>query len=81
MTHDIAQGQKGYIHLNSWAGHTKVAVSYVGQTAKKVRVRLLQDARLPGRPVKAGDVVLVPKDAVTWGDEWDADNTGRSDYT
>lgn len=56
-----------YLHINSWAGHSKHEVEIVGETPKRYRVKLLSDCPLAGRnrQGKAGEVVLVPKYAVT----------------
>lgn len=56
----------GYYVLNGWAGTTKHSIEIVGETPKKYRCKLLQDAPLAGRNRwgKAGDVVLIPKTAV-----------------
>lgn len=57
--------QKAYLLLDSWAGREKHEVEIVGETAKRYRIRLLSDVRLPSkRDGKAGDVVLVPKYAI-----------------
>lgn len=55
--------------LRSYAGVHAYPVEVIGETPKRYRVRLCQDMRLPGRHRwgKAGDVVLVPKDAVEIG--------------
>lgn len=53
--------------LDTWAGRRYYAVEIVGQTPKKVRVRVLTPggAMLPGRRyVNCGETVLVPKHAV-----------------
>lgn len=58
-------GKVGYIAINSWAGRHRVRVTIVGVTPKRYRVRLEQDALLPGGlHLKAGDVTLVPRDVV-----------------
>lgn len=56
-----------YLCMDGWAGFHKEPVEIVGETPKRYRVRLLADCRLPGRLRfgKKGDVVLVPKYAVT----------------
>ena len=55
------------LHTDGWAGRAAVPVEVVGRTAKRVRVRLLEDAKLPGRSRdgKVGDEILVPAYAVT----------------
>ena len=59
-------GYHGYLLFDSWAGRTRVFVEVVGDTPKRTRVRLMEDCKLPGRNRwgRAGDVILVPKDAV-----------------
>lgn len=53
------------LRMDSWAGRETVRCTVVGETPKRYRIRLEQDARLPGnRQYKKGDVVLVPKYAV-----------------
>ena len=56
-----------FLFLDTWAGCRYYAVEIVGQTPKKVRVRVLTPGgfMLPGRRyVHCGETVLVPKDAV-----------------
>lgn len=53
--------------LDTWAGRRDYAVEIVGQTPRKVRVRVLTPGgvMLPGRRyVNCGGIVLVPKHAV-----------------
>ncbi len=51
--------------FNDWAGVRRVPVEIVGETPKKLRVRLLAATRLPGRRLgQVGAIVLVPKTAV-----------------
>lgn len=53
--------------LQGWAGIHYVAVEIVGETPKRIRVRILEErAKLAGRQRWAsyGDIVLVPKYAV-----------------
>lgn len=55
------------IVLDTWAGRRYYAVEVVGETQKKVRVRVLVPGgvMLPGRRyVHCGEEVLVPKHAV-----------------
>lgn len=54
------------VRVQSWAGVHLVSVEIIGETPKRYRVRILSDARWPGRrnSVKAGDVKLVPKNHV-----------------
>ena len=56
-----------WIMMDGWSGIHKEPVEIVGETPKRYRVKLLTDTRLPGRNKsgKAGDVILVPKTAVT----------------
>lgn len=56
-----------WLCMDGWAGRTKEPVKIVGETPKRYRVELLKDCRLPGRNKsgKAGEIVLVPKYAVT----------------
>jgi hypothetical protein len=64
MNEDLI-GKGGFITVNSWAGRHRVKVTIVGVTPKRYRVRLEQDALMPGgRHMKAGDVTLVPRDVV-----------------
>lgn len=57
--------------LTGWHGTTWHRCVVVGETPKRYRVRLEEDARLPGRnrSGNAGDVVLMPKDAVRFGND------------
>ena len=62
-----AMGSPKAIVLDTWAGRRYYAVEVVGETPKKVRVRVLAPGgvMLPGRRyVNCGEEVLVPKHAV-----------------
>ena len=51
--------------MDDWAGRHSVECEVIGETPKRYRIKLQQDALLPSRRhCKAGDVVLVPKYAV-----------------
>jgi hypothetical protein len=51
--------------LDGWAGRQRIPCEVIGETPKRYRIKLLQDALLPSRrQCKAGDVVLVPRYAV-----------------
>ena len=55
------------IVLDTWAGRRYYAVEVIGETPKKVRVRILTQGgvMLPGRRyIHCGEEVLVPKNAV-----------------
>jgi hypothetical protein len=53
------------IATDRWAGRVYYPCEIIGETKTRYRVRLLQDALLPGRRrMKAGDIVLVPKHAI-----------------
>jgi hypothetical protein len=55
------------IALDTWAGRRYYPVEIVGETPKRVRVRILatDGVMLPGgRYARCGEVVLVPKHAV-----------------
>lgn len=55
------------IGLDTWAGRRYYAVEVIGETPKKVRVRILTQGgvMLPGRRyIHCGEEVLVPKHAV-----------------
>jgi len=53
------------IATNSWADRLHHPCEIIGETRTRYRVRLLEEALLPGgRRGKTGDVVLVPKYAV-----------------
>jgi hypothetical protein len=56
-----------WLCITGWWGDHKEPVELIGETPKRYRVRLLADCRLPGRnrQGKVGDVVLVPRYAVT----------------
>ena len=52
--------------LDGWAGRERIPCEVIGETPKRYRIKLQQDALLPSRRhCKAGDVVLVPKYAVS----------------
>lgn len=56
-----------YLHINSWAGHSKHPVEIVKETPKRYLIRILEDGTpLAGRGKsgKKGDEVYVPKYAV-----------------
>jgi len=53
---------KYYLHLNSWAGHTKTPVEIIKVTKKKATVRLLKDCI----KAKRGSVMKVPRYALTF---------------
>lgn len=56
----------GVLHMDGWAGRVEYPVTIIGETPKRFRVRLLMGTRLPGRREGyPGDVLLVPKSAVT----------------
>lgn len=51
--------------MDDWAGRHSIECEVIGETKTRYRIKLLQDARLPGnRHFEAGDVTLVPKYAV-----------------
>ena len=51
--------------MDDWAGRHSVECEVIGETPKRYRIKLQQDALLPSRRhCKAGDVMLVPKHAV-----------------
>lgn len=52
--------------LQGWHGLTWRQVTVIGETSQRYRVRLEEDARLPGRRRhgKRGDVLLMPKHAI-----------------
>ena len=56
-----------HIVLDTWAGRRYYAVEVVGETPKKMRVRILTPGGVmrPGRRyLNCGDTLLVPKQAV-----------------
>ena len=56
----------GTLHIEGWAGRLDIPVEVIGETPKKLRVRLLQGVMLQGkRRGQANEIVLVPKSAVT----------------
>lgn len=57
-------GRAAHVHLDSWAGRSRVPVQVVGETAKRYRV-VWQQSALRWRE---GQVSLVPKEAVTFDD-------------
>ena len=51
--------------MDDWAGRHSIECEVIGETPKRYRIKLLEDAQLPSRrSCKAGDVVLVPKYAL-----------------
>lgn len=62
--------RRGELLLDGWAGRRAYPVDVIGETPKRYRVRLLEDMPLPGRNQRgaAGDVRLVPKHAVRFGE-------------
>ena len=66
-----------YIAIDGWAGRRLHLVEIVGETAKKARVRILNEngCLLPGsRYLKYGDIASIPKYALIAGHS-DADKT------
>ena len=64
MDADAVNSPIKYIGLDTWAGRRYYAVEVVGETPKKVRVRILTPGgvMLPGRRyVPCDGIVLVPK--------------------
>ncbi len=63
--------RRGELRLDSWAGRRSYPVEVLGETPQRYRIRLLEDMPLPGRNKRgaAGEVRLVPKYAVTFGEE------------
>lgn len=57
----------GYYNLDGWAGRSRHPVEIVGETPKRYRCKLIEDGPLAGRNRwgKAGQIVLIPKTAVT----------------
>ena len=53
--------------MDGWSGRFMILVEIVSETPKRYRVKLLDNGRLPGRCRygNTGDVILVPKSAVT----------------
>lgn len=63
------QQTQAFLVLDSWAGRSYHPVEILGETPKKYRVRILSPdgVRLPRyRYAALGDVVLVPKTAITY---------------
>lgn len=58
---------EGALHFNDWAGRRSYPVTVVGETPKKYRIRaeVVSFKHPSAGIVKPGDVVLVPKYAVT----------------
>jgi hypothetical protein len=54
------------VRCDSWAGRYDVPVDVIGETPARYRVRVLDNARWPGRnqSVKPGDIKLCPKRVV-----------------
>jgi hypothetical protein len=61
-----ATGREAFVQFDGWAGRYQVRVLVIGETAKRWRVRLERDTKLPGRRLSAGEAVLVPKSAVSF---------------
>jgi hypothetical protein len=64
-TYDVRQMPGGWVHFDGWAGHAKFKVSVLGETRARYRVRYEEDMLYGRRVHRRGDVVLVPKRAVT----------------
>ena len=57
------------VAVNSWAGRFEYAVSVIGETPTRYRVRWIDGGhRSRSRSFEAGDVTLVPKYAVRFTD-------------
>lgn len=66
-----------YIVTESWAGIRKIPCEIVGETRRKLKVKLIESARLPNKRFgSVGDIILVPKHAVRQpnGDVYDKKN-------
>lgn len=59
----------GWLQLDGWAGRTQQRVRVIGETPKRIRIRAIADTRLAGarRIIKAGEIALVPKRAISPG--------------
>lgn len=57
--------RRAWIHFDGWAGRAKAAVVIVGETRTRFRVRYVESFQYGRRVHRAGDVVLVPRRAVT----------------
>lgn len=71
-----AAPRRGWVHIESWAGHSRHEVEYVGETSERFRVRIVGEPwRLRRRrQFRTGDVVLVPKRAVEWAASTERDS-------
>ncbi len=61
----VARKLRAKICVDSWAGRREFPCEIVEETKTKYVCRMLCDGVLPRRHVRLGDVVKVPKDAVT----------------
>ena len=52
--------RRAYLHLNSWAGHTKHLVTIIRETPKRYEIELRENC-IKGR---IGKIITVPKYAV-----------------
>ena len=62
----MTNARSAYILVDSWAGRERIPVTVIGETAKRYRCQLTQDAKLPGRNNNqtAGHDSQAPKTAV-----------------
>lgn len=68
----IEAGRRAIVAVNSWAGRFEYAVSVIGETPKRYRVRWIDGWHSSRwRSFAAGDVTLVPKYAVRFTPELD----------
>lgn len=67
----MTTARSAFILVDSWAGRERIAVTVIGETAKRYRCQLVQDAKLPGRNnyQTAGHVFLAPKTAVVFQED------------
>lgn len=56
--------RQAYLCTDGWAGRSEQAVLVVGETPKRYRIKTVMRTKLPGRWLYAGELALVPKQAV-----------------
>jgi hypothetical protein len=61
---DAAKKKMTFLFVNGWPGSIETPCEILKETPKRFLVRLREDCYLPGRHVRAGREVYVPKYAI-----------------
>jgi hypothetical protein len=61
---EAAKKKMTFLCTDSWAGRAEMPCTILKETPKRFLVRVQEDCMLPGRHIKAGHEVYVPKYAI-----------------